>query len=444
MRLKRRPFLPLLTITIALALSLLVPPPGTLITDAAPRVSKTALKSKVEFDKKAVVNLLPADFGMKRVATARFSTGYVGRVVSLQYKDGKKWKQAASATMDAKGRVTFTLTSVKKNKPYRAVADTYKLKNRKTGRTTTIKPVRTASVKAGSQWTPVMRDGFGKKLNKRWEEAEAGLFYGSRLCSTENPKQVRVKGGKLVASVRQLNSKKAADKKVIKRVVKAAKAEQAKRKKAATKAAKKLKGSKRAAALAKARAMKVTGCPDGVFYNARVDTQDTFQMSEGMVAARVKFPKAQGMHGSVWLQSTRGYSARPIGTEIDMVESFGYGKGVTNIIHIDEKRNGKLTQYGSYVDREATKDPKWWDRYHVYSVEWTRSEYIFRIDGVETERFKKKGAKGDEHFIAISMLASNWETKYLRNPSGRLPGIKKADLEKAKMYVDWVEAWERT
>jgi hypothetical protein len=428
---------------LALALSLLVPLSGSPTADAAPRVSKAALKSKVKVDKKAVLNLLPADYGKKQVVTARFSTGYVGRVVSLQYKDGKKWKQAASATMDAKGRVAFTVKSVKKDKSYRAVADTHRVRNR-AGRVKTINPVRTASVKAGSQWKRVMRDGFGKKLNKRWEGAEAGLFYGSRLCSTEDPEQVRVKGGKLVASVRQLNSKKAADKKVIKRVVKAAKAEQAKRKKAATKAAKKLKGSKRAAALAKARAMKVTGCPDGVFYNARVDTQDTFQMSEGMVAARVKFPKAQGMHGSVWLQSTRGYSARPIGTEIDMVESFGYGKGVTNIIHIDEKRNGKLKQYGSYVDREATRDPKWWDRYHVYSVEWTRSEYVFRIDGVETARFKKKGVKGDEHFIAISMLASDWETKYLRNPSGRLPGIKKADLEKAKMYVDWVEAWERT
>jgi hypothetical protein len=41
------------------------------------------------------------------------------------------------------------------------------------------------------------------------------------------------------------------------------------------------------------------------------------------------------------------------------------------------------------------------------------------------------------------MLASDWETKYIKSPSGKLPGIKKADLSKAKMYVEWVEAWER-
>jgi beta-glucanase (GH16 family) len=157
----------------------------------------------------------------------------------------------------------------------------------------------------------------------------------------------------------------------------------------------------------------------------------------------VKFPKAQGMHGSVWLQTTRGYSERPIGTEIDLIESFGYGKGVTNIIHVDDKRKGALNQYGGYVIKEQTKDPKWWDRYHTYSVEWTRSEYVFRIDGVETQRIRRKGVKGDQHFLAISMLASDWETKYIKSPSGKLPGIKKADLSKAKMYVEWVEAWER-
>ena len=272
-----------------------------------------------------------------------------------------------------------------------------------------------------------------------------GAFYGTRLCSAVDPKQTRVKDGKLVASVRQLSSKKVTDKKVIKRVVKAAKAEQKERRKDAIKAAKKLKGKKRTTALAEARATKVDGCPDGVFYNARVETKNTFLMTTGgMVAARVKFPKAQGMHGSVWLQSTHGYHERPIGTEIDLIESFGYGKGVTNIIHIDENSKGKLQQYGGYVLKDKTKDPKWWDRYHIYSVEWTRTQYIFRIDGVETARFNKNGFKGDEHFIAISMLASDWETKYLKNPSGKLPGIKKANLPKAKMYVDWVEAWERT
>jgi hypothetical protein len=419
--------------------------PGAVSTaSAAPPASSAALKSKVKVDKKATLILLPATYGKKKVATAKFGTGYKGRVVSLQYKDGSKWKQAASATMDAKGRATFTVGFLKNGKTYRAVADTYRIRNAKTGATKSVKPVRTPTVEAGSQWKRVLRDGFsGTKLKKRWEHGQVGQFYGSRLCSAVDPSRTRVADGKLVASIRQLNSRKAADKKVIKRVTKAAKAQQEKRRKAAIKAAKKLTGKKRKEALAEAKAMKVDGCPHGVFYNARVDTKNTFHMTEGMVAARVKFPKAQGMHGSVWLQTTRGYSERPIGTEIDLIESFGYGKGVTNIIHVDDKRKGALNQYGGYVIKEQTKDPKWWDRYHTYSVEWTRSEYVFRIDGVETQRIRRKGVKGDQHFLAISMLASDWETKYIKSPSGKLPGIKKADLSKAKMYVEWVEAWER-
>ena len=134
---KRRPFLPTLILAMALMLSLLVAPGIASTAAAAPSVSKAATKSKVKVDKKATLNLLPVAYGKKQVATAKFTTGYKGRVVGLQYKDGTKWRQAASATMDSKGRVTFTLKAIKNNKTYRAVADTHKVRNTKTGKTKT-------------------------------------------------------------------------------------------------------------------------------------------------------------------------------------------------------------------------------------------------------------------------------------------------------------------
>ena len=409
--------------------------------------TKAALKSAVTLDKKAALNLLPADYGAKKTATAKFGTGYKDRYVSLQRKDGKTWRQVASAKMDAKGAVTFTLKSVTKDAIYRAVADTHEVKTTKNKKTTTktIAPVTTPSVKAGTQWKRVLRDDFsGASLNKRWSQAQVGAFYGPRLCSGVDPARTVLKNGNVVSTVRKLDSKKAADKKVIDQVAKAAKAEQQARKDAAIAAAKKLTGSAKTEALKAANAMKVNGCPDGVFHNARIETKGTFHMAEGMVAARVKFPKAQGMHGSVWLQTTRDYYAKPSGAEIDMIESFGYGKGVTNILHVDDKGTGTLSRFGGYVIKDKTKDPKWWDQYHVYSVEWTRSEFVFRIDGIETQRIKKTAVKGDQYFLAISMLASDWETPYLTKPSGTLPGIKKANLPKATMHVDWVEGWERS
>lgn len=107
--------------------------------------------------------------------------------------------------------------------------------------------------------------------------------------------------------------------------------------------------------------------------------------------------------------------------------------------------SGRLEQVGGYVLKDKTNDPKWWDKYHIYSVEWTHSEFVFRVDGVETSRIAKKAVKGDEYFLVISLLSSDWETRLLTKPatSAKTPGVKKANLRKAKMQVDWIQAWDR-
>ncbi|MDF1489945.1 glycoside hydrolase family 16 protein [Tessaracoccus caeni] len=385
-------------------------------------------------DKKATLEILPIEYDTGTLVLAAFSTGHEGRTVSLQYKDGDEWKEAASGEMDAAGTVSFTLDSVEENTSYRAVADTYQV-----SASETVEPIRTPVVEAGGQWNQLLRDDFSEdELDDRWNYTAYGQYWGSRLCSSVDPGQTIVEDGNLVQWIHQLDSKDPDEKNIIRDVTNNAEKERKARRSAAIEAASNAKELK------KAKAMDTEGCPDGVFYNARVETKDAFTMSQGMIAARVKFPKDQGMHGSVWLQTTRNPSVdRPLGTEIDMIESFGYGKGVSNIIHYDDDGNGKLQQHGFYVIKEQTANPDWWDEYHVYSVEWGESGFIFRIDGVETERFDKKPVKGDEHYLAISMLASDWETKYIKKPSGKLPGLQEADLPNAKMYVDWIEAWER-
>jgi hypothetical protein len=405
---------------------------------AAPSPSEEAMKATVAVDKKSTLTFSPVDYGgNKRVVDVRFSTGHNRRFVSLQYKDGKKWVVAASSTTDAKGRATFTLKSIK-NASYRAVADTHEAKKK-------IKPTSSTTVKPGSQWASTFKDVFsGTKLKTSWTTPSA-IYAGSRLCSAPNPKMTKVTGGNLTSSVSMLDPGKPAQKKEIAAVTKAAKAEQQKRKNAAIKAAKKLKGTTKKKALAAANAMKVNGCPDGVFANAMVSTRSSFRQAEGMVAAKVKFPKDQGIHGSVWLQTSGGSRLKAHGAEIDMIESYGYGKGITSILQVDEKGSGRLEQVGGYVLKDKTNDPKWWDKYHIYSVEWTHSEFVFRVDGVETSRIAKKAVKGDEYFLVISLLSSDWETRLLTKPatSAKTPGVKKANLRKAKMQVDWIQAWDR-
>ncbi len=423
-----------------LALGSSLAPPTMEHAAAAPTApSKAALKTTVKVDKKSTLNFLPVNYGSKkRVVVAKFNKGHKGRPVSLQYKSGKNWKHAASGTMSSNGRVTFTVKSVK-NATYRAVADTHRVKKK------SLTPSSTVTVNPATQWRRTFRDSFsGTKLKDSWTTPDP-FYAGGRLCASPDPKMAKVKDGKLVASVRRLNPTNTADKKKIVKVKKAAKAEQKRRKDASLKAAKKVKGTAKKDAVAAAKAMKVDGCPNGVFANAYIDTRASFSQGSGILAARVKFPKAQGMHGAVWMQTMRSAQLKPLGAELDMIESFGYGKGITNIVHLDEKGNGVHQRTGGYIRKDLTSDPTWWDKYHVYSLEWTSSQFIFRVDGVETSRVSKKAVKGDKYAVLISLLSSDWEIPLLTNPimPKKTPGVKKAKLSKDKMYVDWIEVWKR-
>ncbi|MBK7820157.1 MAG: family 16 glycosylhydrolase [Tessaracoccus sp.] len=435
-----------LLIAVLLATTVLVAGPVAPVTAQAAqtvKVSAAALKSSVKVDKKAKLVIDPVTYGKKRVAVATFSKAVKGRPVSLQLKQGKKWKQVATAEMDKKGRASFTVSKIGTG-TYRAVADKTKVKKK------TVAAAASPSVEGGSQWKRTFRDGFGgRELSSKWTTRAPGRFSGGRACAASDPSMVEVKNHTAVLSIRRLDPKSKADKAMIAAANKVAKKVQKAKRDAAIKAAKKLKGDAKKKALKAAEAMETKGCVNGVFLNGIVDTSTSFSMPSGIVAARVKFPKGQGFHGSVWLQTTRSGSAKPRGTEIDIVESFGYGKGVINFLHSDEKKNGTLVGSGAYVLASKTKDPKWWDKYHVYSVEWSGKTYIYRIDGVETMRLSKSNVKGDRQQLIMSLLSSDWELPLLTNPvsmsgSGvKASTVKKANVSKSKVYVAWVEAWEK-
>jgi hypothetical protein len=66
--------------------------------------------------------------------------------------------------------------------------------------------------------------------------------------------------------------------------------------------------------------------------------------------------------------------------------------------------------------------------WHVYSVEWDPSGYIFRLDGyptlVTSEPFVATSPEG----VILSLLTSDWELPALKDPT-------------SAMYVDWVRVW---
>jgi beta-glucanase (GH16 family) len=136
------------------------------------------------------------------------------------------------------------------------------------------------------------------------------------------------------------------------------------------------------------------------------------------------------MHGAFWMQSARG-------PEIDVAEYFGNKSkdGIASFLHSRPNSKGRITSVGG---RRATAN-KMLNRngrtpasgYHVYTVDWTPAGYVFRVDGVETMRTTKLRSK-DPHFLVLSLLASDWE----------IPKIKRSQLSKAYMDVDWVRVWQ--
>lgn len=174
-------------------------------------------------------------------------------------------------------------------------------------------------------------------------------------------------------------------------------------------------------------------CPNGTYRNGHIWDRDNL-VHYGIAAARVKFQRKGGQHGAFWIQSMSGN----LGSEIDVAEFFGEGRkdfGLNQYIHYADS-TGKQYTSGTlgdtaYVTRTrqalgATGDD-WWKNYHVFSVEWTPTAYIFRIDGVETFR-TSKGLSNRAGTVILSNQTSDYE----------LPAN---DGTKDTMYVDWVRTW---
>lgn len=183
--------------------------------------------------------------------------------------------------------------------------------------------------------------------------------------------------------------------------------------------------------------------------NGHVGTQRSFSFTYGVAAARMKFQDAQeGQHAAFWLQPASyaqgGFGPDFTGAEIDVVEFNGYVPhvGVGRLFHTvyADDADGVLQQVtsGFYDDRIndylADKDDKWFNRYHVFSVEWSPEGYVFRIDGVETWR-TDRNVSSRPQFLVLSLLSSDYEIVRAGAEGEKTLGTQKMD-------VDWVRVWQ--
>jgi beta-glucanase (GH16 family) len=177
--------------------------------------------------------------------------------------------------------------------------------------------------------------------------------------------------------------------------------------------------------------------PERYRLNGHVTTNGHF-FRYGVLAARIKFQKSRGQHASLWMQPAISESktdAATGGAEIDVIEWFGEGVpngGLTSFVY--HPTADGLEKEGDWIpdpDRFLSgPGDTWYDSYHVFSVEWTPDEYVFRIDGKETFR-TSEGVSGQPEYPILSLLSSDYELRKLKDNG--LPQT---------MYVDWLKFWE--
>jgi len=443
----RRPFLRAVTISVvgALVVSGALLGGNATVAGAAPTVPTAALSPSVTVDPDARLWVNPVH-PLVETTTAAVSVDFdpantfKSRWVSIQYeKTPGVWASLKVAKMDKSGKLTVKVGKVYAAATFRAVAlaGTYKKK--------AFPLVATPVTKATTQWTPTLYDDFnGSTLDSAvWATRSDGTYHevtGSRQCSAASPGNVTVAGSTLSLAMKRANATETSKRQVevalakrdaaiasANKAIAAAKAKLAAAK--TTKAKKAAKAKLKAAEkrLTKAQKMsKTKGCPQGVFTNAMISTDGKRSLRSGIVAAKIEFPKGKGMHGSAWLQSADGQ-------EIDFIESYGLGKGITNVIH---RRSGNTlvrspsTAAKSYVLTSKVKKSSWWKDPHVFSVEFDSTKLIFRVDGRVTRTMK--GIPDRDYFMVLSLLSSDWE----------LPLLKKGSVP-STMRVDWVKFWEK-
>jgi len=378
---------------LAMAASMLVGPSAAV--QAAPLVplASTVVPAPVDAstDPGSVLRVNPVAYGTGGSLFVDFKAAAVkNRKVQFQRWTGTEWVSVGALIKMKSSGVAILKTTPDVEAAYRALAVqiTYKRKVR----------LATPSNIASSPLSAVKNYGFDVDgaLDADWATRNDGRFdaYG-RVCSAPHAANSVVSGGKVTLAVSKIASPSAEVKSGCAKGIMATRSYSKKQKKALIK-------------------------KNPVYWNAMLGTQDSFMMKTGIVAARIKFPKNTGMHSGVWLQSG-------VRSEIDMVESYGYGKGITNVVHVNGKEN-KLY-------KAKMKSKSWWSKYHVFSVEWTRNtlgltKLVFRIDGAVTKS-KSLWTPDANYFLVMSNLSSDWE----------LSKIKDSQLKSAKMSVDWVKVW---
>ena len=311
-----------------------------------------------------------------------------GRRVQLQVQRGDAWQAVTTVRQDRRGRAQFAAAPSEGGH-----ALTYRVRAM---RVRGLRPVTSGVVSTARWLRPTWTEEFsGDSLGPEWNHRGRDYDVRSRRsCAKGDPRAVRVGGGAVRLSVIK---------------------------------------DPDATSRCRIRGRDAARGRYAYRLNGHIGTEGAFGFRYGVAAARVKFHRHRGQHGAFWLQTVGGRYVG--GSEIDVVEYFGDRHpqgGLATFVH----RYGakRTTRSGGWIPNEASyrknRRDGWSRNYHVFSVEWTPTTLVFRIDGKETTRMGA-GVSNLRQFPVLSLIPADYE----------IPKIAERKLPQ-QMYVDWVRVWE--
>ncbi|WP_148218225.1 family 16 glycosylhydrolase [Opitutus terrae] len=181
--------------------------------------------------------------------------------------------------------------------------------------------------------------------------------------------------------------------------------------------------------------------PDGSYTSSRLKGQGRRSWKYGKVAARIRLPQGQGIWPAFWmLGDTISSVGWPRCGEIDIMEMIGGGENRDDTIYgtLHWEANGTHASYGSGA-RELPDPQFLYEDYHVFEIEWSEHEVIWKRDAVEyfrtsvdTTLWPTMAEFHAPFFILLNLaVGGNW------------PGNPDATtVFPQRMAVDWVRVYQ--
>jgi beta-glucanase (GH16 family) len=178
------------------------------------------------------------------------------------------------------------------------------------------------------------------------------------------------------------------------------------------------------------------------FISGRINTQHKIEFTYGTASARMKMASGAGMWPAFWALGNGNW---PDCGEIDMMETVGDSSWISNALHGPNYFGNTPLAY-RYFFPANTNVSQW----HVYSVDWTPDQLVFKTDGKVTYTVTRamvehygRWAFDNAKFIILNFALGGGYPQGVNKVTSPYYGISQATVDKikagqAKVLVDWV------